>query len=481
MYRKAAFALLVLSLLFGGGSVTAQTPHRAAAKAKGFLIVAPERFHPALGAYVRHKAGQLPTRLVSLEKTLRAAKGVDDPEKLKRYLHGEWRDRNVGYVLLVGDADVLPVRYMVLDRKTKEAFDYAFYPSDLYYSDLARPDGSFDDWNGRKDGFHAGYFGEVRGEANKQDRINFDEVDYRPDVAVGRWPVSTGAEARVVADKTVRYETDLRRGVKPGARRAAFVSVGGWVDSRPVMDAASGALNAWTVEKRYYADAARDDKTPAPDRAQVTSLLGEGAGLVFHAGHGTDFGWDQCVSWNDLARIENGDRLPVLVSAGCSTGRFATCPPYEGYVDASGTTHKGTNAGQVFTGPPPPPAPYQKGEHNPTGLGEMLLRGGPGGAVAYIGCNTGSQPCGLTLLEGFARAAAKNPPAGESLRLGDCWAHAVRHYHAKERLATLRPTESWYPASIYFQAMKFMLFGDPTLLLPSPAGTAASPQARTKG
>jgi len=32
----------------------------------------------------------------------------------------------------------------------------------------------------------------------------------------------------------------------------------------------------------------------------------------------------------------------------------------------------------------------------------------------------------------------------------------------------LAPTSSWYPPSIFFQGMKFMLFGDPTLPLPAP-------------
>ena len=41
-------------------------------------------------------------------------------------------------MLLVGDATVLPVRYMVLDRVTPAAFDTAFYPSDLYYADVAQ-------------------------------------------------------------------------------------------------------------------------------------------------------------------------------------------------------------------------------------------------------------------------------------------------------------------------------------------------------
>ena len=113
--------------------------------------------------------------------------------------------------------------------------------------------------------------------------------------------------------------------------------------------------------------------------------------------------------------------------------------------------------------PPPPPAPYQKGRFNTTGLGEKLLRDGPSGAVAYIGCNTGSQPCGLTLLDGFSVSLAGHPEPV----LGDCWADAVRYYYDHERLAVIAPTNDWYPASIFFQAMKFMLYGDPTLPLGS--------------
>src|SRR5262245_43855746 len=157
-----------------------------------FLIIAPDAFHEVLRPYVHHKQFQLSTDVVSLEGVLKGD-GVDDPEKVKRYLYDRWR-RGARYALLVGDGDVFQVRYMVLDRVTAAAFDYAFYPSDLYYSDLAKADGSFEDWNAEKDGFHGGYFGEVRGEKNKDGVINFDRIDYRPDIAVGRWPVSSAAE-----------------------------------------------------------------------------------------------------------------------------------------------------------------------------------------------------------------------------------------------------------------------------------------------
>src|SRR5207244_503 len=124
---------------------------------------------------------------------------------------------------------------------------------------------------------------------------------------------------------------------------------------------------------------------------------------------------------------------------GCSTARFSVQPPYEGYVDVAGVAHQGTVNGEVFAGPPPAPAVYQRGKYNMTGLGERLLRDGPNGAVVYIGCNTGSQPAGLTLLEGFGIAAG----AGNHVLVGDAWKAALVHYWDAQHLATIVPTDDW--------------------------------------
>ncbi len=429
------------------------------------VIIAPHRFHSALADFVKHKQKQMPVRLCALEDVLRDWKGADDPERVKRFLYSEWRHRRLGYALLVGDADVFPVRYMTLDRITPEAFDYAFYPSDLYYSDLAKQDGSFDDWNAQKEGYHAGYIGEVQGEKHKTPPINFDDIDYRPDIAVGRWPVSTPAEVKLVASKSIAYENGVSKASAPGIRKAAFFAVGGWVDSRQAMDEMASNLPAgWTAQRRFYTDEPNAQKALLPTSEELARILNEGVSLVVHAGHGSDNTWEGCFSTKMLPGIKNADRLPVMLSVGCSTARFATLPPYEAYVDVSGIAHKGSNNGEVFTSPPPPPATHQSGECNPTGLGEQLVRGGANGAVAYIGCDTGSQPCGVALATGFvdALAKAKHP------RLGDCWAEAVSYYYDNQKLATIQPDSGWYPPSIFFQAMKFMLYGDPSLLMPAP-------------
>jgi hypothetical protein len=200
-----------------------------------------------------------------------------------------------------------------------------------------------------------------------------------------------------------------------------------------------------------------------PTHETLRALLAGGLGLLVHAGHGEPNGWDQCLSLRDLDCVTNGTQLPVVISAGCSTAYFAPLPPYGAYVDAQGKEHEGSDNKEVFTEPPPPPSPYQRGRFNPSGLGEHMLKRSSGGSVAYIGCDTGSQPCGLTLVEGFVTAVAKT----KEPRLGDCWAEAVRFYYEKEHLADLKPNDDWYPPSIFFQGMKFMLFGDPSLRMPA--------------
>lgn len=453
-----ALAAIATSVVWG------QTPPSSSKRegaTPGMIVVAPERFHGELKSFVEYKRREMAVEVVALETVLRQASGVDDPEKLKRYLYREWREKHVRYVLLVGDASVLPVRYMVLDRVTPVAYDFAFYPSDLYYADVAKPDGSFEDWNAQKDDFHGGYFGEVRGEKNKSDPINFDQIDYRPELAVGRWPVNTPEQVRTVAAKTIAFEERLAAAKEPP--RVGLISVGGWVDSRGVLDRVAASMpESWKIEKQYYSDGKKKPSTPPPSEKEVLGLLNAGIDLVVHTGHGSDTSWEGCFFLKHLDQVKNAERLPVMISAGCSTARFATLPPYEAYVDVHGAEHKGTDAGEVFKAPPPPPAPYQNGRFNPPGLGKQLLVAGPNGAVAYIGCNTGSQPCGLTLAEGFAKAWSH----GKDSRLGDCWAEAVANYYDKEHLATLKPNADWYPPSIFFQGMKFMLYGDPSLRLP---------------
>lgn len=417
-------------------------------------VVAPAEWAPLLQPFVSAREKELAVELVPLEAAL-AGPGADAPERLKRFLFEAWRGRKLRYALLVGDADTLPVRFMALDRRTEAARDLAYYASDLYYADLAHPDGRFDDWNGAREGASAWLYGEVRGETHKQGAINHDAISYLPEIAVGRWPVSEPASLAAVVAKTLRWDPSERAG------RVVALHADGWIDARAALETALAPLAAARFElaRQVYGD---EQGGPSPERA--LAALRAGVGLALHVGHGTREGWDQCLAPAQLDALANAPSA-IYLSVGCSTAHLCNEAPYEAYLDVHGIPQRGTNHGQVFTELPPPPAPLQPGRFNTTGFGERMLRAPAGGAVAYIGCTTGAQPCALTLLEGFLAAAAE-----PGLRVGDAWVRAVAHYHERERLAELVPTDSWYPPSIFFQAMKFVLFGDPSLPLPAPPG-----------
>lgn len=424
--------------------------------------------------------------VVALE-TLCAGQPGDAAEQLKRGLFALWTAYAVDgaangaaadsgsfdSVLLVGDAQSMPFRYMMLDRATKAACDVAFYPCDLYYADLtddADADGkrAFADWNHRTDGVHARYIGEVHGESGKDGPINADGCELVPEVAVGRWPVASAEEARAVAAKTLRHEraVAMRRvgggaggcGDAGAAARptAEVVACGEWIDNRARVTAvADGLRRGFDVACLSYFDS-DDARRPTP--ARISDALASGKSLVLHTGHGQPSGWHLGPQLADLARMRGLVCMPVLFSIGCSTAEIAPQGPYEPYRDADGADHKGTNAGEVFNAPPPPPACIQPRTCAHSSFGTTSVSMPEGGAVAYIGCTTGSQPCAHTLLDGFAAFVAEHPDAA----IGAVWSHAVAQYVDAEHLRELKPTADWYPPSIYFQPMKFVLLGDPT-------------------
>ncbi len=456
---------------FGLCIATFVAPHRSTSATTPvtdcLLVVAPAAWRESLEPFVAERARQLgyPVEFLALESATEGARTgdaarFDAPELLKRELFARWKANRLSAVLLVGDADTLPIRFMTLDRGAVPAFNTAFYPSDLYYADLAHPDGSFDDWNRSRDGMHAQYFGEVHGETNKSDPMNFDAISYEPEIAVGRWPVSTAESASLVATKTLAHQRAVcARAPADEPTRVDFFFCGGWIDNRDRANALVSSLAAtpqWNAQLHSYFDEAH-----LPTREAFASALKSSPAAMFHTGHGQPWGWEGCLDASMLTAHAPSVRPPLLFSIGCSTSEVCTQPPYQAYTDTAGVAHRGTNAGEVFIDFPPAPAPIQRGDHNSTSIAEEAVRQGTGGAIATIGCVTGSQPCAQTLLDGFVAAMVRAPDG----TVGAWWRDAITHYVREERLEELTPTESWYPASVYFQGMKFVLLGDPTVRL----------------
>ena len=124
------------------------------------LIITPQEFLDAVKPLSDHKFDVGITNLViTLEHIYEVFTGRDEAEKVKRCLYLFAKNNNVKYVMLIGDADKFPVRYVKWwgveqDHPNDPEYHTLYVPSDLYDAALYKKSDQydmhkFDDW-GRK-------------------------------------------------------------------------------------------------------------------------------------------------------------------------------------------------------------------------------------------------------------------------------------------------------------------------------------------
>ncbi|MDH5390639.1 MAG: C25 family cysteine peptidase, partial [Candidatus Bathyarchaeota archaeon] len=222
-FSVIVFLLIQLSYIF--------SPHVAFGDNTNYdlLIVAHEDFLEPLETLRDWKTRTgIPTGLVSWQTyNGYTSWGWDEPERIKNGIELAHKTYGVKYVMLVGDSDMLPVRYTYTDRKQADntpggqIIGYgAYYAGDLYYADLYKQDGTFDNWD--YNGNHI--YGELHGEWFTDDCINFDRIDMIPDVAVGRVPAASVQDVENYVDKVIDYESRTRGATRSGTTIEWFKS-----------------------------------------------------------------------------------------------------------------------------------------------------------------------------------------------------------------------------------------------------------------
>lgn len=116
--------------------------------------------------------------------------GVDLQEKIRNFLKSRYDDLYLDYVLIVGDIADIPMRQCYPNPTVShDSFPETHPPTDYYYADLTG------DWDSDGDG----YYGEC-GE---------DDVDYVPELFVGRIPHSDSATVFSICQKIINFESDM--------------------------------------------------------------------------------------------------------------------------------------------------------------------------------------------------------------------------------------------------------------------------------
>jgi len=171
------------------------------------VIIAPSSFSDALQPLIVHKNTYgVETILKTTEDIYTEYNGFDKAEQIKYFIKDALEQWNIKYVLLAGGVKsiiyskprdnvnigasgwLIPARY----SNVREGGDPGF-PTDLYYADIYKEGGVFENWDPDGDGILAEW--------------PDDLIDSTPDVAVGRLAFSDVKEVQEVVNKIIAYET----------------------------------------------------------------------------------------------------------------------------------------------------------------------------------------------------------------------------------------------------------------------------------
>jgi hypothetical protein len=297
--------------------------------------------------------------------------GSKTPQAIKDFLQrakSSWQ-KPPRFVLLAGDASYDPRNFLGYG-------DLDFVPTQLV--DTAYLETASDDW-----------------------LVDFDE-DGLPDMALGRLPVQTVAEASAVVAKIIAHEKSTRM--------SEALLVADKTEETDDFDFAEAAQKVGVlfpstvgVRKVFRGEFGSNEQA----KEALLNYLGQGSLLVNYVGHGGMMEWrGNLFNAEDAEALTNGGRLPFFVSMTCLNGFFQ--------------------------------APYGDS------LAEVLLKAEQGGAVAVWTSSGMTLPRGQSVMN---QELVRQLFNGEDLTIGEAAMKAKRAVSDKD----IRRT--------------WILFGDPTTRL----------------
>ncbi|MCK5115120.1 MAG: T9SS type A sorting domain-containing protein [Candidatus Aegiribacteria sp.] len=222
-------------------------------------------------------------------------------------------DEGVDFVLLVGDNDVFEARFTYPSNVPA----WLPLPSDLYYADNNDTEPGFDMWDSNGNG----RWGEPD-----------DNLEWHPDLWVGRASVNSLEEAEIFVDKVLIYEhvqetgaadmlstesPEMRFGYTTGYLNPPYAPRSVYAEQISAM-----VPYQWTEEKCY-------ESWGNNSTAITIAMINSGPHQVFHANHGafdcmyTSYGDLFTVDdIMELQNITNSGSVAIWISIACEIGAF---------------------------------------------------------------------------------------------------------------------------------------------------------------
>ena len=288
------------------------------------LIITPAKFESNFDDFIAHKEGNGISVIVeTLEDIYATYDGRHEPEDIKLAIQNAIEEYNINYVLLAGGRQRQTMKWWLPEfRNWNDDGWESGFASDLYYADVYKNGGAdFEDWDSNENEI----FGEFKG-------LSKDEMDFIPDVTVGRIPFHYGFELNSVLKKVIDYETNADDSwFKDAIMIAGDTFPNGNTFYEGEMETGYTAEmledDGFTVEKLWTS---MDTLTGVPD---VVQAISGGAGFVHFAGHGNPSTWsthppDDADTWitglsfTDMQKLRNRDKIPFILVGGCHNAQF---------------------------------------------------------------------------------------------------------------------------------------------------------------
>lgn len=288
--------------------------------------------------------------------------GADNAEKIRNFIRHMRVNYQTSYVLLAGDYDVVPTRYMYMEDclntvtfpdEPGGGLTAHYKPTDYYYACL---DG---DWDPDGDGK---YLEQIDTNLDGKPETCVEPIpDFYPEVYVGRIPVKYTYQANIVIDKIIGYE----RNPPPGSWRRKAVLTGAIANYYyenyrtiggtpiPKTDAAKECKyvkDDFLTPKGYYTVTMYEREGLSPSTysstyplaiEEVDKQVSAGCLILGTSGHGSPqeqvrkiYMWDDGdgvaegdeMYWTpfiDTAMtLNNGENLPLVYMSACLNGKF---------------------------------------------------------------------------------------------------------------------------------------------------------------
>lgn len=344
---------------FGVGNISIANPFNSSnVDEYDMAIIAPEIFSISIQSFINHKNSVgIQTFLKTTEEIYAQYPGRDNAEQIKYFVKDAIESFGVNYILLIGNKERLPVRYVTIhfseekSKKYNEFFTQNLrltnkgnldFISDLYYADIYDEKMEFCSWDTNNNSLFA--------EANET-RF-FDKVDLYPDVSIGRLLCDTSSDVNNIAYKIIQYE-------KNSFDESWFnnlVLIGGDTHTQILGEllliiAAGKGRIAWEGEymcekvanifttfnaKKCYGSASLGIRANRLSTENINNGINEGAAFLLIALHGDvdrvathpPFTSSKLLPspdgyWiDDIDMLSNSDKLPVAVIPSCYCGDF---------------------------------------------------------------------------------------------------------------------------------------------------------------